>query len=294
MARDERFLLLRRRFSRLAAAVAGSFLGWYFLYVALSAFARDLMARPVVGNINVALILGVLQFLSTFALAWYYARYATASLDPIAAALKEEADAPAAIRGPRRSALHSPAVVEDGPAPDAEPVPALASLPSPAPVPEPEGAAADESVEAPVAEPPVEPKPPQASAKPEKKPDEAPQGDPGTVPGAPGSAEGKADPVLVPAQVETDTAASSPNGASAGTKGTEPAPSANGAGSAKGASGVNGVNGAAPVPAANGAGPAPGPAKNGTGPVPGPAKPKDDGPGAKSGTGARPDPGWLR
>ncbi|WP_235834788.1 DUF485 domain-containing protein [Actinomadura logoneensis] len=106
MARDERFRLLRRRFARLALAIAGSFLGWYFLYVALSAFARGLMARPIAGNINVALVLGVLQFVSTFALAWCYARYASDSLDPVAAALRDEADAPAALRAaPWRSAL---------------------------------------------------------------------------------------------------------------------------------------------------------------------------------------------
>ncbi|MCP2337162.1 DUF485 domain-containing protein [Actinomadura rupiterrae] len=107
MARDERFRLLRRRFARLALAIAGSFLGWYFLYVALSAFARGFMARAIVGNINVALVLGVLQFVSTFALAWCYARYASASLDPVASVLRDEADAPAAIRaGRQRAALH--------------------------------------------------------------------------------------------------------------------------------------------------------------------------------------------
>jgi uncharacterized membrane protein (DUF485 family) len=60
------------------------FLGWYLLYVLLSAYARDFMATKVVGNINVALILGLAQFASTFLIAWLYSRYADKRLDPLA------------------------------------------------------------------------------------------------------------------------------------------------------------------------------------------------------------------
>ncbi|WP_064744130.1 DUF485 domain-containing protein [Actinomadura oligospora] len=311
MARDERFLLLRRRFARLALAVAGSFLGWYFLYVALSAFARDLMARPVAGNINVALVLGVLQFVSTFALAWYYARYASESLDPIAAALREEADAPAAIRAaPRRSELRSPAV-EDDPTPERRTRPAPASAEEPV-------AFADE---------------PAHPAQPEKEFEEGtlpePEGGPENVPGPPGDpAEEIAEPAVPPAGDEaapapgltktapatsangTDRVPDAPsakqapdvNGAERASEvnGADPVPSANGVKPTSGANGAEAApsaNGAEPAPSANGARAVPGSARkqNGKpGPVPSPAKPKDDGPDAWSGTGARPDPGWLR
>ncbi|WP_155884993.1 DUF485 domain-containing protein [Actinomadura flavalba] len=102
MARDERFLLLRRRFRRLALAVVGSFLGWYLVYVLLSAFARGFMARPVAGNVNVALVLGVLQFVSTFVLAWGYTFYSRRSIDPLAVQLRAEAESGAPY--PRRPA----------------------------------------------------------------------------------------------------------------------------------------------------------------------------------------------
>ncbi|MEU6998901.1 DUF485 domain-containing protein [Nonomuraea sp. NPDC046570] len=92
MAHDRRFRLLRTRFRRLALGLVASFLGWYLLYIALSAFARDFMALPAIGNVNVALLLGVLQFVSTFALAWRYTRYARGRLDPLAAQLREEAE----------------------------------------------------------------------------------------------------------------------------------------------------------------------------------------------------------
>lgn len=90
IAQDRRFRLLRRRFNRLALIVTASFLSWYFLYILLSAFARDLMALPVLGNVNVAMVLGVLQFASTFLLAWRYTHYARTALDPMAAQLREE------------------------------------------------------------------------------------------------------------------------------------------------------------------------------------------------------------
>jgi uncharacterized membrane protein (DUF485 family) len=92
IAHDRRFRLLRKRSRRLAISLISSFLGWYFLYIALSAFARDLMAHPVFGNINVALLLGVLQFLSTFFLAWRYTRYSRRMIDPLTAQLRTEAE----------------------------------------------------------------------------------------------------------------------------------------------------------------------------------------------------------
>ncbi|MFI6290475.1 DUF485 domain-containing protein [Nonomuraea sp. NPDC050790] len=98
LAQDRRFRLLRTRFYRLAIGIVASFLGWYFLYIWLSAFAREFMARPVVGHINVALLLGVLQFVSTFALAWRYSRYARRMLDPLSEQLREEAAAMEAER----------------------------------------------------------------------------------------------------------------------------------------------------------------------------------------------------
>ena len=42
------------------------------------------------GNINVALVFGLLQFVSTFTIAYFYARHANKSLDPLAAKLRDE------------------------------------------------------------------------------------------------------------------------------------------------------------------------------------------------------------
>ena len=61
-----------------------AFFLWYALYVLLSAYARGFMSIKLIGNINVALLLGLLQFVSTFLIAWYYSRYAARKLDPLA------------------------------------------------------------------------------------------------------------------------------------------------------------------------------------------------------------------
>jgi uncharacterized membrane protein (DUF485 family) len=61
-----------------------AFFLWYLLYVLLSAYARGFMGAKVIGNINVALIFGLLQFVSTFLIAWFYSRYAAQKVDPLA------------------------------------------------------------------------------------------------------------------------------------------------------------------------------------------------------------------
>ena len=70
-----------------------AFFLWYALYVLLSAYARGFMSVKLIGNINVALVLGLLQFVTTFLIAWLYARFAATKVDPIAEKIKAELDA---------------------------------------------------------------------------------------------------------------------------------------------------------------------------------------------------------
>lgn len=65
-----------------------AFVSWYLLYVLLSNYAGGFMGTKVVGNINVALVFGLAQFLTTFLIAWWYSRHAAAKLDPRAEAIK--------------------------------------------------------------------------------------------------------------------------------------------------------------------------------------------------------------
>jgi uncharacterized membrane protein (DUF485 family) len=96
---DPRFLLLQRRFRLRASFMVATCLVWYVFYLLLSAFARDLMAVHVVGQLNLAMVLGLGQFASTFLLAWTFARFARRRLDPEAALLRAELDRADPARG---------------------------------------------------------------------------------------------------------------------------------------------------------------------------------------------------
>jgi uncharacterized membrane protein (DUF485 family) len=85
----EEFADLRRRFRKFVFPMTALFLAWYFLYVLLSTYAPDFMSTKVLGNINVGLILGLGQFLSTFVITMLYARWADRVFDPRAHALHD-------------------------------------------------------------------------------------------------------------------------------------------------------------------------------------------------------------
>jgi uncharacterized membrane protein (DUF485 family) len=90
IAESAKFIALRRRYLNFAVPATIAFMAWYVIYVLCNNWARDFMSTPVVGNINVALVFGLLQFVSTFLIAILYARHANKSLDPDAAALDEQ------------------------------------------------------------------------------------------------------------------------------------------------------------------------------------------------------------
>lgn len=70
--------------------MSAAFLVWYLAYVLLASYAPSFMAIKVLGNINAGLIIGLLQFVSTFVIATVYVRYANKHLDPAAERLREQ------------------------------------------------------------------------------------------------------------------------------------------------------------------------------------------------------------
>ncbi len=87
---SQRFQELKRRHRNIAFPLAGLFLGWYFLYVLLADYAHGFMSHKLAGNITVGLVLGLLQFVSTFAITTIYVSYANKHLDPLAEELRDE------------------------------------------------------------------------------------------------------------------------------------------------------------------------------------------------------------
>ncbi|PZM90631.1 MAG: DUF485 domain-containing protein [Actinobacteria bacterium] len=87
---SEEFAKLRTALRRFVFPMTVAFFLWYALYVILSAYARGFMSVKVAGHINIALIFGLLQFVSTFLIAWFYSRYAGRTLDPVADRIRGE------------------------------------------------------------------------------------------------------------------------------------------------------------------------------------------------------------
>ncbi len=84
------FADLRSRFRRFVFPMTAFFLVWYFAYVLLAAYAPGFMSQRVVGLINVGLILGFLQFVTTFGITIAYVRWAGRVLDPRSTAIREQ------------------------------------------------------------------------------------------------------------------------------------------------------------------------------------------------------------
>ena len=83
------FLELKRRFRRFAFPMTFAFLAWYLLYVLLSTYAPDFMATEVLGNVNLGILLGLAQFVTTFAITHLYVAHANKNTDPIADEMRE-------------------------------------------------------------------------------------------------------------------------------------------------------------------------------------------------------------
>lgn len=81
------FQALRRSFRRFVFPMTAAFLVWYFTYVLLAAYATDFFATPVIGNINVGLLFGLGQFLTTALITIAYVRWTDRNLDSQAAAI---------------------------------------------------------------------------------------------------------------------------------------------------------------------------------------------------------------
>jgi uncharacterized membrane protein (DUF485 family) len=75
------FARLRRTYRRFVFPMSAAFLIWYFAYVLCSAYARSFMNHKLAGNVTVGLVFGLLQFVSTFAIAVLYSRFANSKLD---------------------------------------------------------------------------------------------------------------------------------------------------------------------------------------------------------------------
>ncbi|MEU2924063.1 DUF485 domain-containing protein [Streptomyces sp. NPDC007251] len=86
--RSAAFQEVRGRYRRFVVPGVVAFLAWYVGYVVTATTAPALMARPVAGAVNVAMVAGLGQFLTTFLFTWAYARHARLRRDRAALELR--------------------------------------------------------------------------------------------------------------------------------------------------------------------------------------------------------------
>ncbi|MBD9731986.1 DUF485 domain-containing protein [Streptomyces sp. H28] len=97
--RSAAFQEVRSRYRRFVIPGAAAFFVWYVAYVVTATSAPHLMARPVAGAVNVGMLAGLGQFLTTFLLTWAYTRHARLRRDRAALDLRWEAQELARGRG---------------------------------------------------------------------------------------------------------------------------------------------------------------------------------------------------
>ena len=85
------FTALRRRLRRFVFPMTALFLVWYMTYVLLSAYAHAFMSQQVFGLVNVGLLLGLAQFVSTVLITLAYNRFARKRIDPQVALIRKHA-----------------------------------------------------------------------------------------------------------------------------------------------------------------------------------------------------------
>ena len=83
------FVDLKKRFRAFAFPMTIAFFAWYLLYVLLSTYAHDFMSTKVLGNVNIGILLGLAQFVSTFVITHLYVAHANRRTDPIADEMRE-------------------------------------------------------------------------------------------------------------------------------------------------------------------------------------------------------------
>lgn len=85
-----RFAELKKRQRGFVFPMSIAFLVWYFAFVLLSSFAPEFMSQRMWGDVTIGLVLGLGQFITTFAITMAYVGYANRRLDPIAEEIRHD------------------------------------------------------------------------------------------------------------------------------------------------------------------------------------------------------------
>lgn len=92
-----RFQELRSRHRKFVFPVLAVCLLWYLAYVLLASYAHDFMSTRVFGSVNIAMILGLAQVVTTFAVTMWYVSFANKRLDPLAGEIRDDIEQKAEV-----------------------------------------------------------------------------------------------------------------------------------------------------------------------------------------------------
>ena len=87
---SEPFQRLKATQRRFVFPLGIAFLLWYFAYVLLADYAHEFMSTRVFGFINIGLLLGLAQFITTFAITTWYVSHANRKVDPLADEIRSD------------------------------------------------------------------------------------------------------------------------------------------------------------------------------------------------------------
>lgn len=90
------YVALRRRHRLFVLPVTAACLLWYLAYVLVAGYAPQVFAIPVSGSINLGMVWGLAQVVTTFAVTMTYVWYANKHLDPAAAQIRTQLESGAA------------------------------------------------------------------------------------------------------------------------------------------------------------------------------------------------------
>ena len=88
--RSHEFEELRHTQRQFTFPLSVAFFSWYVVYVLLATFLPDWMGTPAFGGMNIGVVLGLAQFVTSFIITWAYVKYANKNIEPKAAKIREE------------------------------------------------------------------------------------------------------------------------------------------------------------------------------------------------------------
>lgn len=69
-------------------AIAGVI--WFVIYIFTAMYTPGFFGIKLFGNVNLGIVFGFLQFVTTFAITWFYVKFADKELEPRSRALREK------------------------------------------------------------------------------------------------------------------------------------------------------------------------------------------------------------